>query len=252
LNPAELGIRMPPLSPALTELWHLLFDLAEHLQGWCLIGGQMVALHGLECGRTDIRPTTDGDVLVDIRADPAALRRVVRFVTDRGFEMDPGPEGQGHRYKRQADVGAIVVDILAPDNLGPRATLTTTPPGRTIEVPGGTQALRHVAFVPVIVAGRTGSIPRPDLLAAILAKEAATHLPFKEVHLQDLAFLLSLVPNPASAELTNAERAKLRASELSNRGHPVWKTLSTVHANAGHAALGLLSRLPRSGVITDR
>jgi hypothetical protein len=34
---------MPALSPALTGLWHLLFDLAEQMRtGWCLIGGQMV------------------------------------------------------------------------------------------------------------------------------------------------------------------------------------------------------------------
>ena len=77
---------MPPLSAALTTLWHLLFDLAEEMPtGWCLIGGQMVTLHGIEHGRTDIRPSVDGDLLVDVRADPSALRHVVHFFERRGF-----------------------------------------------------------------------------------------------------------------------------------------------------------------------
>jgi len=132
---------MPPLRPALSTLWHLLFDLAEQMPGWCLIGGQMVALHGLEHGRIDLRPTIDRDVLVDLRADTGALRRVVHFVTERGFEPDPGPEKQLHRFKRQTELGQSVLDILAPDNLGARADLTTVPPGRTVQVPGGTNSV---------------------------------------------------------------------------------------------------------------
>ncbi len=75
-------IVMPPLGRSLTHVWHLLFDLEESLPGaWCLIGGLMVALHGLEHDRYDWRPSTDADVLVNIRAYPAVLRRIAGFLT---------------------------------------------------------------------------------------------------------------------------------------------------------------------------
>jgi hypothetical protein len=182
-------------------------------------------------------------VLVDIRADPTALRQVVDFFTARVFEPDPGPDGLLHRFKRQLDADFIVVDILAPDNLGPRADLTTSPPGRTLEVPGGTQALNRVERVRVTAADRTGEIPRPNLLAAILGKEAAAHLPGDpDRHQQDLAFLLSMLPDPIGVrnELSTAERRKLRECVLADRGHHVWNALPATQANAGHAALRLL------------
>jgi hypothetical protein len=77
-------IRMPELSPALSQVWHLLFDLSEvRPDTWCLIGGLMVMLHGLECGRSDARPTADGDVLVDIRSGPALFERSLRSCPPR-------------------------------------------------------------------------------------------------------------------------------------------------------------------------
>ena len=237
------GILMPPLSPALTALWHLLFDLTEEMPtGWCLIGGQMVTLHGIEHGRTDIRPSVDGDVLVDVRADPLALRQVVHFLELRAFEPDPGPDGLLHRFKRKLDADFVIVDILAPDNVGARADLTTSPPGHTLEVPGGTQALNRTQRVRVTVANRSGEIPRPSILAAILGKAAAVYLPGDGAHLHDLAFLLSLVPDPVGirSELKPAERRKLRACALVDRAHPVWNSQPAERANAGHAALRLL------------
>lgn len=47
-------VQMPELSHALTQVWHLLFDLSEaQPDSWCLVGGLMVMLHGLEHGRSD-------------------------------------------------------------------------------------------------------------------------------------------------------------------------------------------------------
>ena len=84
---------MPELSHALTRVWHLLFDLAEaQPDSWCLVGGLMVMLHGLEHGRS-VRPTADGDVLVDIRARPAALREIIRFLSENGLEPELAPDG---------------------------------------------------------------------------------------------------------------------------------------------------------------
>lgn len=235
---------MPPVGRALTRVWHLLLELSDELPGvWCLIGGLMVALHGLEHGRTDARPTADGDVLVDIRADPAALRRVAEFLTARSLRPDPGPDGLLHRFRCTIGSDEISVDLLAPDNVGARADLTTSPPGRTIEVPGGTQALRRTERVRLNVEGRTGHIPRPSLLAAILGKTAALNLPGdSQRHYHDLAFLLALMPDPgtARAELSGHERRRLRGCPLTSRDHPAWNRLPGEDADAGHAALRLL------------
>ena len=83
------------------------------------------------------------------------------------------------------------IDLLAPEGLGP---VTTTPPGRTVQVPGGTQALDRTALLPVEHAGQRGLVPRPSLLGAIVVKAAAISvddLPRAQEH--DLALLLSLV-----------------------------------------------------------
>jgi hypothetical protein len=235
---------MPPLGRALTSVWHLLFDLCEEAPGvWCLIGGLMVALHGLEHGRTDARPSADGDVLVDIRAEPTALRRVAALLVAKSLRLDPGPDGLLHRFKGTVDSDEISIDVLAPDNVGSRADLTTIRPGRTIQVPGGTQALRRTECVHLQVEGRTGQIPRPNLVAAIVGKSAALNLPGDpQRHQHDLAFLLALLPDPltARAALSPNERRRLRACPLADRTHRAWALVPDADASAGHAALRLL------------
>ena len=237
-------IRMPVLTETLTAVWNLLFDLSEELpDNWCLIGGLMVGLFGVQYGRTGWRPTDDGDVLVDIRAEPSALRRISGFLTARDLQPDPSPEGILHRFKGVAGSGNILIDVLAPDNVGPRADLTTTRGGRTIEVPGGTQALNRAEEIKVNIGGRTGRIPRPNLVGAILIKLAALNLPGdSERHIQDLAFLLSVIPDPLGSRstVTRAERRKLGACALTDRNHLAWNWLTDEDANAGHAALRLL------------
>jgi hypothetical protein len=237
-------IVMPPLGPALTTLWHLLFELSVYMPvNWCLIGGQMVLLHGLEQGRTDARPTVDGDVLVDVRAASTALRQVADFFVERSFEPDPGPDGNVHRFKRLFEKQFIVLDVLAPDNLGPRVDLTTRPPGRTLEAPGGTQALARVETIEVVAGGRVGEIPRPNLVGAILMKASALNLPGgAERHVTDLAFLLSLLTDPVGERLSLSagEKMKLRRSGLLDRDGSGWRSLPVAQANAGYAALRLL------------
>ena len=248
MSDATPVVVMPPLGRALTYIWHLLFELADEVPGvWCLIGGQMVALHGLERGRTDARPSADGDVLVDIRADPTALHKISNFLISRSLQPDPGPDGILHRFKGSVDSHEVQVDVLAPDHVGERADLTTRPPGRTVQVPGGTQALIRSEYVLVQVEDRTGKIQRPSLLAAILAKVEALNLPGSpQRHLHDLAFLLALMPDPvvARSSLTAKERTKLRACPLLDRSHRAWRSLPEADAYAGYAVLKLLTLQP--------
>jgi hypothetical protein len=97
-------VRMPQLDPALSQVWHLLFELSEaQPDSWCLVGGLMVMLHGLANERSDTRPTADGDVFVDIRTRPAALRQVTAFLREHGLEPELAPDGIQHRFTRKTD-----------------------------------------------------------------------------------------------------------------------------------------------------
>ena len=103
------------------------------------------------------------------------------------------PELLAHRYRR----GAASIDVLAPEGLGIRADLTTTPPGHTLQVPGGTQALQRAELVDVTFRGRHGQIPRPSLLGAIVGKSCAVDVDDAPLNQElDFALLLSLVPDP--------------------------------------------------------
>lgn len=74
-------------------------------------------------------------------------------------KQSPRQPGRGHR-PRHPSRGHLPSqwDVLAPEGHGPRADLTTTPPGRTLEVPGGTQALIRTELIPVRVGDAEGFV----------------------------------------------------------------------------------------------
>ncbi|MGA8995106.1 MAG: histone-like nucleoid-structuring protein Lsr2 [Nocardioidaceae bacterium] len=121
-------------------------------------------------------------------------------------------DGLADRYIRAAKPRPVVIDVLAPEGLGERADLTTTPPGRTIEVPGGTQALSRTEQIIVVHEGRSGTIPRPTLLAATVGKAAATALPRPDRHRRDLALPCALVGDPFEVvdQMTRKDRRRPR------------------------------------------
>lgn len=134
-------IELPPLPAPVNELWHVLLDLGERLTvPWSVIGGQMVLLHALEHGHEPPEISQDGDVIADIRVDPASITAIVAELEQMGFAPEISADGIAHRYTRAGESRAVVIDVLAPEHVGERANLTTSPPGRTIEVPAGTQA----------------------------------------------------------------------------------------------------------------
>ena len=238
-------IELPILPAPVDELWHTLLDLGESLDvPWALIGGQMVLLHALEHGQVPPQISQDGDVIADIRAVPGALTRVVAGIENLGFSLQSiSADGLAHRYIRAAKPRPVVIDVLAPEGLGERADLTTTPPGRTIEVPGGTQALSRAERITVVHEGRSGMIPRPTLLAAIVGKAAATALPGPERHYRDLALLCALVPDPfdVAEQLTRKDRQRVRmASKLLGDTHPAWALVPDSIRSSGQIAYGIL------------
>ena len=166
-DPVEL-----PVLPGIDEqLWLALIELAElQKQTWTLIGGQMVLLHAIENDALPSRVSTDLDVVVNARVASSAVQKFVAALVARGFKVaGTSPEGIAHRYARDG----VSVDVLAPEGLGEHAHLTTTPPGRTLQVPGGTQALKRTEMVPVKFRGHMGHVPRPSLLGAVTCKACA-------------------------------------------------------------------------------
>ena len=208
-------IVLDPRDPVENEIWDLLFELSDLLPvRWTLIGAQMVALHAFEHGMTPGRSSLDVDVLVDIQADSEGLRAASLALEEAGFALATvTPDGRGHRFVR----GRMAIDLLAPDHMGPRANLTTIPPARTVEVPGGRHALGRSAYLDVELHGRRGRIPRPDLLGAILVKGRAVGVDdAPDDQLTDLDLLLRLVPDPR-ALLETATQGERKALKLINR-----------------------------------
>lgn len=152
-------------------MWTALLDIADAVpQDWAVIGAQMVLLHALERGVQPLRFSADVDVLVNARVVSGRIAGFVQSIVQLGFELEGwSAEGVAHRYVR----GAASIDVLAPEGLSSKSSLVTTPPGRTIQVPGGTQALHRAEAVDVRFAGRTATIHRPSLLGAIIAKSCA-------------------------------------------------------------------------------
>jgi hypothetical protein len=168
LYSATIEINRP--SPEARRLWGRVLELAEVLgqeEPWALVGGLMVQLHGFEYGR-GVRPTADVDLLGDSRSRPAMTERIAEVLVGRGGVMGVPPVGDeklGYRFTWEGEI----VEVLGSE--GVRRDPQTTSGHVTLQVPGGTQALRRAERVRVSLDGAPAVIVRrPSLLGAILLK----------------------------------------------------------------------------------
>jgi len=235
-------VELPTPSEQAKAIWSTLIELTEIRPGsWTLIGGQMVLLHAAENSRTPPRVSLDLDILVNAHLVTPAVPDFVLAVEERGFELQGAtPSGIAHRYVRDG----VSIDILAPEGLGPRTNTTTTPPGRTVEVPGGTQALTRTELIPIRTGDLFGLVPRPSLLGALIAKAIAVDVDGAPgAQREDFVFLLSLVSDPLdmSGQLTRKDLLRLRSrTELDDRDHLAWSSLEPGVREAARAALRIL------------
>ncbi len=236
-------IELPPLGALGTSLWHVLLDLRAETDGWTLVGGQMVFLHGLEHGRVPPRVSEDIDVIADVRAQPPRISRIVEALKAVDFVLgDPYPDGYAHRFQR----GRVAIDLLAPDNTGPRASTRTSDSTVSTPVSGGTYALQRSSDVDVSVDGRTGVVPRPDIAGAIVIKARAAVLDRRrgpDRHHRDLAFLCSLIAQPLELrrELGEKNCERIASVEpLLDPAHAAWLALPGEGRDA-HAAFELIT-----------
>lgn len=136
-----MPLKIPCDDHLTAELWDGLIEIGGEMpREWTLIGAQMVLLHGLEHGRTPPRRSTDLDVIVDVRALSKQPRRFVEGLQRLGYELEAiSADNVGHRFVR----GRVKIDVLLPDGIGDRASRQVVPGVRSVEVPGGTQALER-------------------------------------------------------------------------------------------------------------
>lgn len=212
-----------PGSDAEAAVWATSLDVASIFADvpWVLVGAQMVMLLEREVGRPSGRTTGDVDAMVDVRVLAGGTRAAAARLVAAGFE----PDGGLHPYRFHR--GAEQVDLLAPDHLGRRADLTTTPPGTTTEIAGGSRALatRRVLEVQVTGVGG-GSLPVPSLAGAIVLKIRAWEARQATRDAEDLVRLLALVADVelVRAELKVAERRALgRVGPLADEHGRVWR-----------------------------
>lgn len=231
-----------PLDDQSKRIWQMIIEVSRHQRrGWTLIGAQMVALHGFEHGRVPGRSSLDADLLVDVRMVQDGIEHLSHTLLGLGFEFEGvNAEGVGHRFRRNT---AELIDVLAPDGLGARTSVTTVRPARTVSVPGGGQALGRSELVEVSLDDAVAEVPRPSLLGAILLKARAVEVDdVPDQQRRDLAFLLSLVPDPRVLlrEIKPTERRWLRRrKDLLDRGSSTWNALDD--ADTAHTALRILA-----------
>ena len=160
------------------------------------------------------RPTTDGDIVVDVRAyGREAMRQIAEALVRLGFVIEMSPEGVTRFVRDMAKI-----DLLAPEGVG--ADVVTSPPGHAVQAPGATQALERSEILTVRVDELEFEVRSPSLIGAIVAKAAATAIPGTRDerlrHQQDLAFLLSLASRtsvrPLADSLTTKDRTRLRTA----------------------------------------
>ncbi|HUF33379.1 MAG TPA: hypothetical protein VMN58_09260 [Acidimicrobiales bacterium] len=218
---------------------------------WCLVGGMMVLVAARAAGRADSRAeqTKDGDVLVDVLAEPGILAKVTYALRSLGYEL-PVEEDRGGDFARCMFVsGRAQVDVLAPEDT-PADRLAVGSDLRSLAIPGGRRALDGAELTTIYYAEDQADvvIRVPSLTGAICVKAAAAvdqRTTSHPRHIQDVAFLLACIDDPVAAanELTDDDRAllsELRQQRLGPDDDIVWRYLDADDQARAEAAFDFL------------
>ena len=228
-------------SDADARLWvalHEVCDLFSELP-WVLVGGLMVRLLEAEHGRETPVTTIDVDAIIDVRAMTLGTRQAAQRLLDHGFQPERPDREIVYRFTRAGDI----VDVLAPEGLGPRADIVTVPPASTFRAVGGSRALRGRRRLAVSVDSMSLEVPIPDLAGAIIIKaRAATSATTSATkHERDLARLLTLVDRPYEMHdsMSAKERGYVRRHRaLTDPGHAAWSLVAD--AERGSQSLSII------------
>jgi Nucleotidyl transferase AbiEii toxin, Type IV TA system len=226
-------------------LWTALLELAGHLDAadWALIGGQMVALHGLIRGVVPLRTSVDIDIVANVVARRNSLQACVAAAAAIGLEARPSITGKRtHRFEGNG----VRLDLLVPDHL-PRHLVPRLLGRDPVSITGGQRALDRAGRVYVRFDGIEAVVVMPDLRGAIVLKARAAVADRRDVerHRGDIAFLCSLIEDPLriAAELDPRERRHLRRCPLP--GDPRQSPWIFLEASSRAKAVDAWTRLVR-------
>jgi hypothetical protein len=172
----------------------------------------MVALYSMQAAQIP-RVTTDIDVLADARTRPSGTGWATRRLEEMGATVSEVDGLDGHPGFR-FELDDQIIDILAPDGLGKAAR--TAGKLETIQIPGGTQALKRTELVEIVIDGVSSLVRRPTLVGAMLLKARALAVHSRpDDQRQDMITLLALVEDPHAmrGSITQTERRWLRSIE---------------------------------------
>lgn len=164
------AIEIAPRDPVGALLWREVGRLAGEILplGWALVSGLMVQLHAYEAGELGVRTTTDIDILGDARGR-GGLSAIVRALLEEVLDVPSAGDRIGHRWRRgELVVGELVVDLLAPDGL--RRDPSVSGQIRTLQIPGGSQALMRAEEVACCHRGRAGDSAASDAVGGAAAQ----------------------------------------------------------------------------------
>jgi hypothetical protein len=227
------------LLPQHHEVMRCLGLLAQRIDTdlWCLVGGMMVLVVARAAGRSDSRAegTKDGDIVVDVVADPEILEKVAYVLRSLGYEL-PADDDRGGDFARCTFVsGRAQVDVLVPDDT-PEDRLDVGTDMRSLAIPGGRRALFGSESTTIFYSEDAADvvIRVPSLTGAICVKAAAALDPRTAGHprhIQDVAFLLACIDDPVAAaqELSDGDRAllvELRSQRLGPDDDAAWRYLA--------------------------
>ncbi len=183
---------------------------------WCLIGGLMVEILLTSRDGMMLRPTDDADIIGDVVADQAVLRKLAHGLLDMEFEESPTGWAGDIGVRFQEPESGVFIDILTPANSSRlRNVIPTRPNKRMLEAPGTDLALQTATEFSVFYEAdeRPLTIRIPSVLGALYAKASAWHMiknardPHK--HLQDAAALLTVARLPELCGVPKAVRKRL-------------------------------------------
>ncbi len=215
---------------------------------WCIVGGMMVLAAARSTGRADSRgeETKDGDILVDVVAEPRLLAAATGQLRNLGYNLPPDDFGEDAARCTFVS-GRTQIDVLAPDDAADAALEVGEL--RSIAIPGGRRALEGSELTRIFYADDAFDVDVriPTLPTAICVKAAAALDPRTADHPrhgQDVAFLLACVDDPLTVarELTTADVQLLRelASGRLTEASRAWLALDQDDRRRGQAALDLI------------
>jgi hypothetical protein len=227
-----------------------LLSLRVPTNEWCLVGGLMVLIATRAAGSLAPRAeqTKDGDIVVDVCADSAAVSRLTYELNQLGYDIPPEAWSDDSVARCSFVSGSAQIDVLCPDDAAAE-DLDTDAGVRSIAIPGGRRALQMSEMVRIYYSEEATDVElRVPLLAGAIVVKASAVLDGRTTnqprHAQDLGALLAAVADPRQVrqQLSDDDRKllSLLSERLADDGYEAWDAVHPDDRRRGQAAARVL------------